>query len=100
MDQGKIQEFKREEQFSSKKVGEGGPTMHLLGGNLYRSNKQSLLQGGGGWTPWIQRRYDMRHEMLTQRAPFCIGAMAKKGTLSQHFVTHVVPPLPWICPCG
>ena len=40
-----------------------------------------------------QRRYDMRHEMLTQRAPFCIGAMAKRGTLSQHFVTHVVPPL-------
>ena len=40
-----------------------------------------------------QRRYDMRHEMLTQRAPFCIGAMAKKGMLSQHFVTHVVPPL-------
>ena len=35
----------------------------------------------------------MRHEMLTQRACFCIGAMAKKGTLSQHFVTHVVPPL-------
>ena len=35
----------------------------------------------------------MRHEMLTQHAPFCIGAMAKKGTLSQHFVTHVVPPL-------
>ena len=27
----------------------------------------------------------MRHEMLSQRAPFCIGAMAKKGTLSQHF---------------
>ena len=40
-----------------------------------------------------QRRYDMRHEMLTQRAPFCIGAMAKNGTLSQHFVTHFVPPL-------
>ena len=36
----------------------------------------------------------MRHEMLTQRARFCIGVMAKKGTLSQHFVTHVVPPLP------
>ena len=35
----------------------------------------------------------MRHEMLSQRAPFCIGAMAKKGTLSQHFGTHVVPPL-------
>ena len=40
-----------------------------------------------------QRRYDMRHEMLSQRAPFCIGTMAKKGTLSQHFVTLVVPPL-------
>ena len=35
----------------------------------------------------------MRHKMLTERAPFCIGAMGKKGTLSQHFVTHVVPPL-------
>ena len=29
--------------------------------------------------------------MLTQRAPFCIGAMAKKGTLSQHFVPGVQP---------
>ena len=38
----------------------------------------------------------MRHEMLTQRAPFCIGAMAKKGTLSQHFVMRVVPPLVWM----
>ena len=35
----------------------------------------------------------MRHEMLTQHAPFCIGVMAKKGMLSQHFVTHVIPPL-------
>ena len=36
----------------------------------------------------------MRHEMLTQHAPFCIGARdGKKGTLSQHFVMHVVPPL-------
>ena len=35
----------------------------------------------------------MRHELLTQRAIFCIGVNAKKGTLSQHFVTHVVPPL-------
>ena len=51
---------------------------------------------GSSWISVIgyhQRRYGMRHEMLTQRAPFCIGAMAKKGTLSQHFVTHVVPPL-------
>ena len=34
----------------------------------------------------------MRHELLTQRALFCIGVNAKKGTLSQHFVTRVVPP--------
>jgi hypothetical protein len=31
----------------------------------------------------------MRHEMLTQRSPYCHS----KGTLSQHFVMHVVPPL-------
>ena len=36
----------------------------------------------------------MRHEMLTQRALFCHRANAKRGTLSQHFVMHVVPPLP------
>ena len=35
----------------------------------------------------------MRHEMLTQRALFCHHANTKPGTLSQHFVTHVVPPL-------
>ena len=34
----------------------------------------------------------MRHKTLTQHAPFCIGAMAKKGTLSQDFVMHVIPP--------
>ena len=34
----------------------------------------------------------MRHEMLTQRALFCHRANTKRGTLSQHFVTHVVPP--------
>jgi hypothetical protein len=39
------------------------------------------------------RRYDMCHEMLTQRALFCIDVMAKRVTLSQHFVTCVVPPL-------
>ena len=32
----------------------------------------------------------MRHELLTQRV-LCIGVNAKKGTLSQHFVTHVPP---------
>ena len=35
----------------------------------------------------------MRHEMLTQHALFCHRANTKRGTLSQHFVTHVVPPL-------
>ena len=38
----------------------------------------------------VQRRYD---KMLTQRALFCHHANTKPGTLSQHFVTHVVPPL-------
>ena len=33
----------------------------------------------------------MRHKMMTHSAyPVCDG---KKGMLSQHFVTHVVPPL-------
>ena len=36
----------------------------------------------------------MRHEMLTQRALFAIARTnTKRGTLSQHFVTHVVHPL-------
>ena len=35
----------------------------------------------------------MRHEMLTQHALFCHRANTKRGMLSQHFVTHVVPPL-------
>ena len=35
----------------------------------------------------------MHHEMLTQRALFCIDSNTKKGTLSQQFVTHVAPPL-------
>ena len=35
----------------------------------------------------------MRHEMLTQRALFCHRGNAKRDTLSQHIVTHVVPPL-------
>ena len=35
----------------------------------------------------------MRHELLTQRALFCIGVNAKKDMLSQHFVTRVAPPL-------
>ena len=38
-----------------------------------------------------QRRYDMRHEMLTQHT-FLPSRAIQKGTLSQHFVMHVVPP--------
>ena len=35
----------------------------------------------------------MCHEMLTQRALFAIARQSKRGMLSQHFVTHVGPPL-------
>ena len=38
-----------------------------------------------------QRRYDMCHEMLTQRTFFATMRNTKRGTLSQHYVTHVVP---------
>ena len=39
----------------------------------------------------------MCHELLTQHAlgvDAKKGTLKKKGTLSEHFVTHVVPPLP------
>ena len=45
----------------------------------------------------VQRRCNMRHELLTHRALFCIGANAKKGTLSQHFVTRVIGSVGWCC---
>ena len=38
----------------------------------------------------------MHHKMLTQRTFFAITRNTK-GMLSQHFVTHVVPPLAWLC---
>ena len=41
---------------------------------------------------WKERRYDMRHELLTQRA---LTPIQKKGMLSQQFVMHVAPPLVW-----
>jgi hypothetical protein len=41
-------------------------------------------------TTMEQRRYDMRHKMLTQRALFCIAVLAERVTLSQNFVMHVV----------
>jgi hypothetical protein len=45
----------------------------------------------------FQRRYDTCYGMLTQRALFCIDVMTKRVTLSQHFMTHVVPPLVKFC---
>ena len=41
----------------------------------------------------VQRRCDMRHELLTQRAFFVLESMQKKWHADQHFVTRVVPPL-------
>jgi hypothetical protein len=35
----------------------------------------------------------MHHDMLTQRALFCIDVMEKRVALSQHFMMHVTPPL-------
>ena len=32
-----------------------------------------------------QRKYDMHHELLTQRALFCIGVNAKKGHAESAF---------------
>ena len=40
-------------------------------------------------------RCEMCHEMLTQRALFCIDSNTRKGMLSQQFVMHVAPPLHW-----
>jgi hypothetical protein len=62
--------------------------VELVGIGLNHSYQNYL-----GGTAVCQRRYDMRHEMLTQRALFCIDVMAKRVMLSQHFVTRVVPPL-------
>ena len=65
--------------------------------SLVSSNRASCCDNSAEQTcacvGFAQRRYDMRHEILTQRALFCHRANTKTGTLSQHFVTHVVPPL-------
>lgn len=45
-----------------------------------------------------QRRYDMCHEMLTRCAHLYIVTNTKSGTLSQHFVACVVPPLVKLAP--
>ena len=57
------------------------------------NDKKCLCVSTDDCSRGVQRRYDMRHEMLTQRALFCHRANTKRGTLTQHFVTHVVPPL-------
>ena len=36
---------------------------------------------------------EVRHALRNAQHFFCHHAQYKKGTLSQHFVTHVVPPL-------
>ena len=40
---------------------------------------------------------EVRHasQIADSACPFCIGVNAKKGTLSQHFMTRVIPPLSW-----
>ena len=40
-------------------------------------------------------REEVRHasRIADSACPFCIGVNAKRGMLSQHFVTRVVPPL-------
>ena len=56
---------------------------------------------GVAWVIWsglldsvgCQRRCDIRHELLTHRALFCIGKM---GMLSQHFVMHVIACGVWL----
>ena len=53
--------------------------------------KKSLQCVGVTWSAEEVRH---AHELLTQHALFSIGVDAKKGTLSQHFMTHIVPPLP------
>ena len=79
---------------SQPKVSSQNPRSSLLWGE----GRGRIGRGGGGMEGRMegrrgnQRRYDMRHEMLTQRALFCHRANTITGTLSQHFVTHVVPP--------
>ena len=57
--------------------------------------------GVGGWRTWFcripatepksaQRRYDVHHEMLTQRALFCHHANTKRGTLSQRRMSYLL----------
>jgi hypothetical protein len=40
-----------------------------------------------------QKRYDMRHKMLTQRNPFVITSIQKRECAESAFATHVVLPL-------
>ena len=50
-----------------------------------------MYMGRGTWGSDV-RAEEVRHasQNADSACPFCIGAMAKKGTLSQHFGTHVV----------
>ena len=64
-------------------------------GLVWRCRPFTPKAGGKSLVTYVhsQRRCNMRHELLTQRALFLYWSQYKKGTLSQHFVTHVVPPL-------
>ena len=43
----------------------------------------------------MYRSEEVRHasQIADSACPFCTRVNAKKGTLSQHFVMHIVPPL-------
>ena len=64
--------------------GGGGGVVGKTGGD----GRKGVSRTGGG-----QRRCEMPSPIVDSACPFCIGVNAKKGTLSQHFVMHVVPPL-------
>ena len=70
----------------------GSASYRLVGGA--RSGSASYRLVGGARSGSASYRL-VGVEMLTQRALFCHHANTKRGTLSQHFVTHVIPPL-WL----
>ena len=50
-------------------------------------------KGVGGGRKWEAEEAQHVSRIADSVCPFCIGSRCKKGTLSQHFVTRVVPPL-------
>ena len=66
------------------------------------SHQQVCLRGGHGGRslPATTAPEEVRHAPRNADSAylFCIACDGKKGTLSQHFVMHVVPPLPQLSP--